>query len=72
MRVVRWDPADIAALRGCQAAWVAAQDIDDPGGPRMTERVLAAWLGQGFTGDPAEAWLVPGAAPGSVARLVPP
>jgi GNAT superfamily N-acetyltransferase len=66
MRVVRWDPADTAALRGCRAAWVAAQEIDDPGGPRMTERVLGVWLGQSFTGDPAETWLVPGAGPGSV------
>src|SRR5690348_1685951 len=66
MRVVRWDPADTAALRGCQAAWGAALDIDDPDGPRMTGQVLGAFLCHGFTGDPAEAWFVPGAAPGSV------
>ena len=56
-----------AAVRGCQAAWGAALDIDDPDGPRMTGQVLAAWLRQGFIGDPAEAWLIPGAVPGSVA-----
>ena len=66
MRVERWDPADTAALRGCKEAWDAAQEIDDPGGPRMPERMLAAWLGLSFTGDPAEAWFVPGAEPGSV------
>jgi GNAT superfamily N-acetyltransferase len=64
---VRWDEADTAALRGCQTVWGAALDIDDPDGPRMTGQVLAAWLRQGFTGDPAEAWLIPGPVPGSVA-----
>jgi GNAT superfamily N-acetyltransferase len=66
MRVVRWDPADTAALRGCEAVWAAAQDIDDPDGPRMTGRVLAAFLRHGFTSDPAETWFIPGTAPGSV------
>jgi hypothetical protein len=60
MRVVRWDPADAAALRGCQTVWGAALDIDDPDGPRMTGQVLAAYLRHGFTSDPAEAWFVPG------------
>lgn len=60
MRIARWDPADSAALRGCQAAWDAAQDIDDPDGPRMTGPALFAWLGRGFTGDPAETWFMPG------------
>ena len=66
MRVVRWDPADTAALRGCQAVWGAALDIDDPDGPRMTGQVLAVYLRHGFIGDPAEAWFIPGTAPGSV------
>ena len=44
MRVVPWDPADTAALRGCQAVWDAAQEIDDPDGPRMPERVMSGWL----------------------------
>jgi GNAT superfamily N-acetyltransferase len=66
MRIVRWDTADAAALLGCQAAWGAALDIDDADGPRMTGQVLAAWLRQGFTGDPAEAWFIPGTAPGTV------
>ena len=67
MRIVRWDTADTTALRGCQAVWGAALDIDDADGPRMTGQVLAAWLRQGFIGDPAEAWLIPGTVPGSVA-----
>jgi GNAT superfamily N-acetyltransferase len=67
MRIKRWDTADTAALRGCQAVWGAALDIDDADGPRMTGQVLAAWLRQGFIGDPAEAWLIPGTVPGSVA-----
>ena len=60
MRVERLDPANSAALRGCKAAWDAAQDIDDPDGPRMPERVLGAWLRLGFVGDPAETWFMPG------------
>jgi GNAT superfamily N-acetyltransferase len=66
MRIERWAPADTASLRGCQAAWDAALDIDDPDGARMTGPVLGAWLRLGFTGDPAEAWFIPGAEPGSV------
>jgi GNAT superfamily N-acetyltransferase len=66
MSIVRWDQADTAVLRGCEAAWGAALDIDDADGPRMTGQVLAAWLRQGFTGDPAEAWYIPGTVPGSV------
>jgi GNAT superfamily N-acetyltransferase len=66
MSIVRWDPADIAALRGCQAVWGATQDIDDPDGPRMTGQVLAAWLRLGFLGDLAETWFIQGTAPGSV------
>ena len=63
---VRWDPADTAALRGCAAVWGAAQDIDDPDGPRMTGQVLSGWLQQSFTGDAAQTWYLPGSAPGSV------
>ena len=65
MRITQWDPADNAALSGCKAAWDAAQDIDDPDGPRMTERVMGAWLRLTFIGDPAEVWFIPGAEPGS-------
>ena len=66
MRITQWDPADTAALSGCKAAWDAAQDIDDPDGARMTEQVMAGWLRLTFIGDPAEAWFIPGTAPGSV------
>jgi len=67
--LVRWDPADTAALRGCRAAWGAALDIDDPDGSRMSELALAGWLRLGFMGDPAEAWFIRGSEPGSVAGL---
>jgi GNAT superfamily N-acetyltransferase len=66
MRVVPWDPADTAALRGCQAVWDAAQEIDDPDGPRMPERVMSGWLRRGFSGNLAETWLAEGSEPGSV------
>ena len=65
--VERWQPADTAVLRGCQAAWDAAQDIDDPDGPRMSAPVLGTWLVLGFTGDPAESWFIRGAPAGRVA-----
>jgi GNAT superfamily N-acetyltransferase len=67
MLITRWDPADGVALSGCKATWDAAQDIEDPDGPRMTTPVLGGWLRLSFTADPAEAWFIPGAAPGSVA-----
>lgn len=66
VRIVRWEPADTAALRGCLAILNASQDIDNPAGWRMTEQTLRGWLGLGFSGDPAETWFVPGAGPGSV------
>jgi GNAT superfamily N-acetyltransferase len=66
MRIVQWDPADMAALRGCKATWEAALDIDDPDGPRMTDRVMQGFLRVSFTGDPAETWYIPGTEPGSV------
>jgi GNAT superfamily N-acetyltransferase len=66
MRIVAWDQADAAALRGCQAVFDAAMDIDDADGPRMRGQVLAVWLRQSFIGDPAEAWFVPGSVPGTV------
>ena len=66
MRIGRGIRRTAAALLGCQAAWSAALDIDDADGPRMTGQVLGAWLRQGFTGDPAEAWFIPGTTPGTV------
>ena len=50
MEIVALDPADDEAVRGCEAVWGAALDIDDADGPRMTGQVLAAWLRQGFIG----------------------
>lgn len=66
MRVARLEPADAAAIRGCRAIWNAAQEIDVPDGPQITERVFGAWVRRTFSGDPAEAWYVPGREPGSI------
>jgi GNAT superfamily N-acetyltransferase len=66
MRIERCTAGTGAALHGCKEAWDRAQDIEDPDGARMQERMLGAWFGLGFTGDPAEAWFAPGAEPGSV------
>ena len=66
MRIERWTAGDAAALRGCKETWHTALALEDPGGARMPERLLGVWFGQGFTGDPARAWFVPGDGPGSV------
>ena len=59
MRIVRWDPADADALRGCLEVWQAAHVADDPLGSPKSARVLGGWLQRGFGGDPGEAWFIP-------------
>jgi GNAT superfamily N-acetyltransferase len=66
MRIVRWDPADVEALRGFFEVRQAAQVADDPLGSPKAARVLGGWLRFGWTGDPGEAWFVPGPADGGV------
>jgi GNAT superfamily N-acetyltransferase len=60
MRIVRWDPADAEALRGCLEVREAAQIADDPLGSPKSARVLGGWLRRGWGGDPGEAWFVRG------------
>jgi RimJ/RimL family protein N-acetyltransferase len=67
MRMVRLDPSDADAIRGCHEVHSAAQLADDPvGSPPMSVRMLRAWLTYGWNGDPGESWLVPGEEPGTV------
>ncbi len=66
MRIERWTAGDGAAQRGCKETWDAALALEDPDGSRMPERLLGVWFGQGFTGDPAQAWFAPGDGPGGV------
>ncbi len=67
MRIVRWDPADADALQGCLEVRQAAQATDDPLGSPKSARVLGGWLQRGWSGDPGEAWFIPGAAGGAIA-----
>jgi GNAT superfamily N-acetyltransferase len=67
MRIVRWDPADADALRGCLEVRQAAQACDDPLGSPKSARVLGGWLQRGYGGDPGEAWFVPGTEGGVIA-----
>src|SRR5271165_867371 len=67
MRIVRWDPADADALRGCLEVRQAAHTRDDPLGSPKSAQVLGGWLQRGYGGDPGEAWYVPGAAGGVIA-----
>jgi GNAT superfamily N-acetyltransferase len=62
MRIVQWNPADTEALRGCLEVRRAAQVADDPLGSPKSARVLGGWLRRGYSGDPGEAWFVPGPA----------
>jgi GNAT superfamily N-acetyltransferase/RimJ/RimL family protein N-acetyltransferase len=59
------DPADAGSLRACHAAFMAAQQVDEPQEPPFGERLFGCWLTWG--GDPSEVWLVRGRAEGSVA-----
>jgi GNAT superfamily N-acetyltransferase len=67
MRIVRWDPADADALRGCLEVRQAAQGADFPQGAPKSARVLGGWLQRGYGGDPGEAWFVPGTDGGVIA-----
>lgn len=67
MRIVRYDPADEAAVRACHEVYQAAHLADEPFAAPMSARVLRYWLDQGWTGDPAESWYVAGDKPGTAA-----
>ena len=67
MHIEQLDLSDVAGIRACYAAWVAAQRVDEPEEPLMGERIFRAWFTVGFSGEPREVWLVPGRAQGPVA-----
>jgi GNAT superfamily N-acetyltransferase/RimJ/RimL family protein N-acetyltransferase len=56
MHIERVDLADTSRIRTCYEAYLAAQRVDEPGGPRFTDRLFAGWLSVGWQGDPREAW----------------
>jgi len=57
MHIEQVDLADAGAIRACHEVYLAAQRVDEPGGPRFTDRPFAGWMSVGWDGDPREAWL---------------
>jgi GNAT superfamily N-acetyltransferase len=57
MRIEQVDLADARRIRACYEAYLAAQRVDEPGGPWFTDRPFGGWLTVGWTGDPREVWL---------------
>lgn len=58
VRYERFDPAaEPGTVRVCHEMYLAAQPVDDPHLPPMTERVFGAWLALGWTEDHPQAWL---------------
>jgi GNAT superfamily N-acetyltransferase len=57
MRIERADPADTRKARECHEVYLAAQRVDEPGGPWLTGRLFGGWLAVGWDGNPREVWL---------------
>ena len=57
MHIEQADLADAEKLRACYEVYLAAQRVDEPGGPWFTERAFDGWLTFGWDGNPREVWL---------------
>jgi hypothetical protein len=57
MRIEQADPADTRKARECHEVYLAAQRVDEPGGPWLTDRAFGGWLAVGWDGQPSEVWL---------------
>ncbi len=57
MRIEQVDLADTGKVRACYEAYLAAQRVDEPEGPRFTDRPFGGWLAVGWDGNPREVWL---------------
>ena len=57
MRIEQANPADAGRTRLCYEVYLAAQRVDEPGGPRFTDRPFSGWLAVGWDGNPREVWL---------------
>jgi GNAT superfamily N-acetyltransferase len=57
MRIEQVDLADTRRIRACYEAYLAAQRVDEPGGPWFTDRPFGGWMTVGWDGKPREAWL---------------
>jgi GNAT superfamily N-acetyltransferase len=63
VRIAAWDGSDELISRALYQVTQAVAAVDDPFGPPMSERTGRALLKS--PGEPAQAWFVPGDAPGS-------
>jgi hypothetical protein len=57
MRIEQADPSDPRKARECHEVYLAAQRVDEPGGPWFTDRAFGGWLAVGGYGSPRELWL---------------
>jgi GNAT superfamily N-acetyltransferase len=67
MRVLPLDLADTQTIRACLDVHDAATRADDPSEPPISLALFRSRLTQGWSGAPAEVWVVPGEADGAVA-----
>ena len=57
MHIDQADLADAKKIRACHEVYLAAQRVDEPGGPWFTDRPFGGWLTVGWDGNPREVWL---------------
>ena len=66
MRVLPLNLADTETIRACLEVRAAAARADDPAEPPVSLAFFRSRLTQGWSGAPAEVWVVPGEADGTV------
>jgi GNAT superfamily N-acetyltransferase len=57
MHIEPVDLTDAENAHACYEVSLAAQRVDEPEGPWLTERLFRGWLAVGWGGDPREVWL---------------
>ena len=57
MHIEQADLADAKKIRECYEVYLAAQRVDEPGGPWFTDRPFDGWMTVGWDGNPREVWL---------------
>ncbi len=58
MHIEQADLADAKKIRACYEVFLAAQRVDEPEGPWLTDRLFDGWMTVGWEGNPREVWLV--------------
>ncbi len=57
MHIEQADLTDAKKIRACYEVYLAAQRVDEPGGPWFTDQAFDGWLTIGWAGNPREVWL---------------